>query len=155
MRSADEICPKSNNDDRFTVRECSVKQWQLNRFFYHQIGKTWAWNDKSSWSDAQWLEYVECENLRTFVAYYDGVPAGYFELNENDVREIEIAYFGLLSEYCGRGFGGVLLTEALIEAWSLGPSRVWVHTCTADHVAALPNYQSRGMKVYQVVPNEV
>ena len=42
-----------------------------------------------------------------------------------------------------------LLTSAIDEAWSLKPaaSRVWLHTCTLDHPAALANYLARGFQV--------
>jgi len=62
---------------------------------------------------------------------------------------VEIAYFGLVPQFIGRGLGGPLLTRTLEEAWKLGPNRVWVHTCTLDHVAALANYKARGMVVYE------
>ena len=44
----------------------------------------------------------------------------------------------------GRGFGGALLTSALEEAWRSQPTRVWLHTCTLDDAAAMPNYRKRG-----------
>jgi len=84
------------------------------------------------------------------VGYYDGSPAGYHELRQDDGDGVEIAYFGLLPAFIGRGFGGALLTHALDEAWRMEPTRVWVHTCTLDHPAALANYQARGMKIYRV-----
>ena len=62
--------------------------------------------------------------------------------------EVELAYFGLLPSFIGRGVGGALLTEAIRRAWALGPQRVWLHTCTLDHPAALPNYQKRGFRIY-------
>jgi hypothetical protein len=36
----------------------------------------------------------------------------------------------------------------------MAPTRVWVHTCTLDHPAALANYQARGMKIYYVEAQE-
>lgn len=155
MRSPADLRPKVCGDDRFSVRECSVKQWQVNRFLYDVVGKECGWNDKREWSDSQWCNYVESQSLRTFLACYDGSPAGYFELDEATHREIEIAYFGLLPGFYGRGFGGVLLTFALEQAWESGPARVWVHTCGRDHVAALPNYQARGMRIYRIESHEI
>jgi GNAT superfamily N-acetyltransferase len=89
--------------------------------------------------------------LRTFVAYYDNSLAGYYELRRDDEGGVEIAYFGLLPEFIGRGLGGALLTSAIEEAWQMLSlvSRVWVHTCNLDHPAALANYQARGMAIYK------
>lgn len=155
MRSPADLRPKTCGDARFSVRECSVKQWQVNRFLYDVVGKECGWNDKREWSDSQWRDYTESQSLRTFLACYDGSPAGYFELDEATNREIEIAYFGLLPGFYGRGFGGALLTSALEQAWQSGPARVWVHTCDRDHVAALPNYQARGMRIYRIESHEI
>jgi hypothetical protein len=62
---------------------------------------------------------------------------------------VEIAYFGLMPSGIGQGLGRALLTRAVDAAWSLKPqpSRVWLHTCTLDHPAALANYLARGFKV--------
>ena len=90
-----------------------------------------------------------------WVMRWDGEPAGYFELREHDDRSVEIAYFGLLPAFLGRGWGKFLLTQATHAAWRLGPVRVWLHTSTLDHAAALPNYLKRGFRpireeVYEV-----
>ncbi len=149
MRSSAELRPKQCSDERFWIGECTVKQWQFNRFHYLTVGAPWAWNDKRGWNDEQWRVYAESDRLRTFGAFLDGSPAGYYELHRADGPEIEIAYFGLLPAFFGRGLGGALLTSALQEAWRMEPSRVWVHTCTLDHPAALQNYLARGMHIYK------
>jgi GNAT superfamily N-acetyltransferase len=156
MTDAAQLCPRACADARFRILEATEKQWRFNRFLYVFIGSEWAWRDKLSWTDEQWRSYVEDDRLRTFVAYYDGSPAGYFELSERE-QEVEIAYFGLAPSFIGRGFGGPLLTRAIEEAWKAGPTRVWVHTCNLDHDAALANYQARGMVVYKTettLPNK-
>jgi GNAT superfamily N-acetyltransferase len=92
--------------------------------------------------------------LCTFAGYHDDALAGYYELRQDDDGGVEIAYFGLLPEFIGRGLGGALLTSAIEVAWSprggIVPTRVWVHTCNRDHPQALANYQARGMIVYKV-----
>jgi GNAT superfamily N-acetyltransferase len=148
MRSPEELRPKLCADERFWIGEATVKQWQFNRFLYLTVGSPWAWNDKRDWTDEQWRQYAESEQLRTFGAYYDASPAGYYELHRNG-DEVEIMYFGLLAAFVGRGLGGVLLSRAIEDAWQVKPRRVWVHTCTLDHPAALANYQARGMKIYK------
>lgn len=148
MTDAAQLCPASEASPMFHIQRASVKRWQFNRFLYKLIGAKWKWTDKLAWADEQWKRYVESDRLHTFVAHHDGALAGYFELNENS-GDVEIAYFGLTPEFIGQGLGGVLLTRALEEAWELEPVRVWVHTCTLDHEAALSNYKARGMRVYK------
>jgi GNAT superfamily N-acetyltransferase len=164
MRSPDQLRPK-RTDERFQVRGKIDGDWRFNRDLYFRVGEQWRWIDKRPWSDEQWEEYASAPELRTFAAYYEDDLVGYYELCREsepdppspglrrDKRdEIEIAYFGLLPEFTGRGLGGALLTSAIEEAWrtSPTPSRVWVHTCNRDHPQALANYQARGMTVYNI-----
>lgn len=152
MHSPDALRPKTCDDPDFRVRETAVSQWQFNRFLYQWVGGDYRWTDKLAWTEAQWRAYVTDENLRTFVAYKGGSPAGYFELHKQPGDDVEIAYFGLTPEFIGLGYGGALLTEAIRSAWHWRARRVWVHTCTLDHPAALPNYRARGMTIYKVDP---
>ena len=132
------------------ITEARVKQWPLNRFLYQHVGGPWDWKDKLTWSDQQWQAYAEAEDLRTWVAYCQGSPAGYFELQKQPGNEVEIKYFGLAEVFIGNGFGGKLLTSAIEQAWAWGEvSRVWVHTCSLDHPGALANYQARGLQLYK------
>jgi len=69
-------------------------------------------------------------------------------LHQN-IKEIEIAYFGILDEYFGKRLGGYLLSEAIKLSFSKASLRVWVHTCSLDHENALKNYLARGMKIFK------
>src|SRR6516164_6150057 len=151
MRSADQLRPKRAGG-RFQIREKMERDWRFNRDLYFRVGEQWDWIDKRSWTDDQWKEYATATELRTFAGYYDDALAGYYELRRDGEGGIEIAYFGLLPEWIGRGLGGALLTGAIEGAWRMEPkpSRVWVHTCNRDHAQALANYQARGMVVYKV-----
>ena len=151
MRSRDQLHPK-RADARFQVREKSDRDWRFNRDLYFRVGERWDWIDKRPWTDEQWKEYAVAAELRTFAGYYDDALVGYYEIRRDREGGIEIAYFGLLPEWIGRGLGGALLTSAIEGAWSMEPNtlRVWVHTCNRDHPQALANYQARGMIVYKV-----
>jgi GNAT superfamily N-acetyltransferase len=153
IRSPDQLRPK-RADTRFQVREETARDWRFNRDLYFRVGEQWLWIDKRPWTDDQWNEYATAPEVRTFAGYYDNALAGYYELRRDAEGGVEIAYFGLLPEFIGRGLGGALLTSAIEEAWSgmsgIAPVRVWVHTCNRDHPQALANYQARGMIVYKV-----
>jgi GNAT superfamily N-acetyltransferase len=131
------------------IHECEIKQYQFNKFLYQLVGESWKWVDKLKWTDDEWRSFVEDDNLRTWVAYYKGSPAGYYELQRQKGGDVEIAYFGLVPMFIGKGFGGYLLSQAIQSAWDWeGTRRVWVHTCSLDHPSALRNYKARGMTVY-------
>jgi len=152
MRDASQLCPKECMDSSFRISALEEGGWEFNRSMYKRVGSPWKWTDKQDWSDEQWVEYSSNPGLHTFIAYHDRAVAGYFELLEQN-GEVELIYFGLVSEFIGRGFGGSLLTRAIIEAWRLKPKRVWVHTCDQDHPAAVANYEARGMLSYKTEPS--
>ena len=132
------------------IVEAQIKQWPLNRFLYQYVGGPWDWKEKLSWTEQQWQDYAEADNLRTWVAYERGSPAGYFELQKQAGKEVELKYFGLAEAFIGKGFGGSLLSFAIEQAWAWGDvERVWVHTCSLDHPSALANYQARGFELYK------
>ena len=134
----------------YSVELVNPKDFQLNKFFYKNVGKNYQWRDRLIWSDLIWTDYVYNEKLFTYILKNKEEMAGYFELIfNNDTKETEIAYFGVLEEYFGMKLGGYLLSEAIKSSFSMGSSRVWVHTCSLDHKNALSNYLSRGMKIFK------
>jgi GNAT superfamily N-acetyltransferase len=149
MTSPNQLRGKSVPPEAMTVRESSVSAPALNRFFYEQVGGPWQWLEKLNWTVKQWEDYVCRPQLRTWIGYQGGMPVGYYELEKQPDGSVKIAYFGLLQQFIGQGMGGALLTHAIESAWAWGATRVWVHTCTKDHPAALPNYQGRGMTIFK------
>ena len=124
--------------------------FQLNKFFYKNIGKKHHWVDRLVWTDKQWIKYTEDEKVKTFVLKKKDDLVGYYELILHlDQKETEIAYFGILEEYQNQKLGSFLLTSAIKNSFSSNPNRVWVHTCSLDHRNALKNYISRGMKIFK------
>ena len=96
------------------------------------------------------------------MAYDRGTPAGYIELDGQDGGPVEIAYFGLLPAFRGRGIGGHLLSYGTARAWDLAErwpgraptERVWVHTCSLDGPHAMANYRRRGFRLFDTTTAE-
>ncbi|PMG75956.1 GNAT family N-acetyltransferase [Shewanella sp. 10N.286.51.B7] len=133
-----------------TVTKALVPQYEFNRFLYQFVGSAWEWTDKLGWTDKQWQQYSEDSQLHLYVAYFDGSPAGYFELQQQENNNVEIMYFGLGVRFIGKGMGGYLLSQAIEQAWLLdNTERVSVHTCSLDHPSALKNYQARGFSLFK------
>lgn len=117
------------------------------RFLYAEVGRNHRWIDRLDWTDERIRAYLAAGDVALYVLYVEGAPAGYVELRRHrEDGSTEIAYFGLLPDYIGRGLGGHLLTRAVEIAWDEGARRVWLHTCTLDHPSALPNYLKRGFR---------
>jgi len=126
--------------------------FQLNKFFYKNIGKKHKWTDRLVWTEAQWIDYVSNKNVKTYVFKFKDDLAGYFELISHDEKkEVEIAYFGLLEEFQNKKLGSYLLSQAIQKSFKGDIDRVWVHTCSLDHKNALNNYISRGMKIFKTL----
>ncbi len=118
----------------------------VSRWFYAAVGREYSWTDRSGWGAAEWELWAL--GVETWVATVAGERAGYFELRSEGGRGVQVAHFGLLPAFHGAGLGGWLLTVALRRAQELGDP-VWLHTCTLDGPAALPNYLARGMVPYR------
>ena len=134
----------------YNVKLVNPPDFQLNKFFYKHVGKKHKWVDRLSWSQSQWIDYINNKNIKTFILTDNGDLAGYFEqIIDQKNKECEIAYFGILEDYIGKKLGGYLLSEAIKKSFEIGAKRVWVHTCSLDHKHALNNYLSRGMKIFK------
>ena len=139
----------SINEKKYLVKKIKP-DFQLNKFFYKQVGKKHRWIDRLSWSDGKWINYISNKNLETYIISESEELAGFFELLYNpELKETEISYFGLLEEYIGKGIGGYALSMAIKKSFEKKIRRVWLHTCTLDHPNALKNYIARGMTVFK------
>jgi len=139
---------KPTND--YSLNLLEPTNFQLNKFFYKNIGKKHKWIDRLVWTETQWIDYVLNEKVETYIFKYKDDLAGFFELiSHSDKKEVEIAYFGLLEEFQNKKLGSYLLSEAIKKSFKESIDRVWVHTCSLDHKNALNNYIARGMKIFK------
>jgi GNAT superfamily N-acetyltransferase len=146
MRAPDELTPAPRPQPEPRIERMSECPVSFFRFLYAEVGRAHQWTDRLSWSDETTGAYLATPGVSVWLMTWEERPAGYFELRQHEDKSVEIAYFGLLPEFIGRGWGKHLLTRAVQSAWQLGTDRVWLHTCTLDHPAALPNYLKRGFR---------
>ena len=140
----------SDFNEKYSVNLVNPVDFQLNKFFYKNIGKNHHWVDRLVWTEKQWIDYVSNKDVKTYVLKISNDLAGYFELNfHSEKNEVEIAYLGLLEEYQNKNLGSYLLSNAIKNSFLNKPKRVWVHTCSLDHKNALNNYLARGMKIFK------
>jgi len=149
MRGPSELQPARSDDPLIRIelqKDCSVG---LFRHLYVEVGKNYHWIDRLPWTDEEIAAYLKQTEISLWLMTYEAEPAGYFELRKYGDGSIEIAYFGLLPQFIGRGLGKHLLTCAAEQAWAEGANRVWLHTCTLDDPAAMPNYLKRGFRAFK------
>jgi GNAT superfamily N-acetyltransferase len=118
------------------------------RFLYDAVGRDYDWTSRKKLSDAELAALLNDPRLEVHGLMSEGVPAGFAELDRRIEGEIELVQFGLVPEFIRQGLGRYFLQWTIDKAWSYGPRRLWLHTCTKDHPAALPNYLKAGFSVY-------
>ena len=150
INSINDLKEVINPSDNYILILLDPINFQLNKFFYKNIGKKHKWLDRLIWTEEQWIEYVSSTKVKTYVFKYKDELVGYFELIFHyEKTEVEIAYFGILEEYQNKKLGSYLLSEAIKKSFDKNINRVWAHTCSLDHKNALNNYMARGMKIFK------
>ena len=150
INSLEELNETNILSEDYSIKIVEPRDFQLNKFFYKNVGKNHHWIDRLMWTDQQWSNYTSDNKVKTYILKNKDDLVGYFELiSHKDKKEVEIAYLGLLEEYYNKKLGSYLLSAAIRNSFSDKTKRVWVHTCSLDHQNALNNYLSRGMKIFK------
>ena len=150
INSLKDLSETKKPSDIYSIKIVDPVDFQINKFFYKNVGKNHYWVDRLVWQEKQWIKYTSDNKVKTYVLKKINDFAGYFELILHQEKyEVEIAYLGLLKEYQNQKLGSYLLSSAIQNSFLYNPNRVWVHTCSLDHKNALNNYLSRGMKIFK------
>lgn len=149
MRDPSKLQGARCDDARVRIEQMLQCPPPFLRYLYVEVGRNYYWIDRLSWTDEDIAKHLLQPEISLWLMTYDGQTAGYFELRKCEDGSVELAYFGLLPEFLGRGLGKHLLTCATEQAWAQGANRVWLHTCTLDDKAAMPNYLRRGFRSFK------
>ena len=150
INSLEDLKENNQSTDSYSLNLLDPINFQLNKFFYKNIGKKHRWVDRLVWAESQWIDYVSNNKVKTYIFKYQEELVGFFELIFHfEKKEVEIAYFGILEEFQNKKLGSYLLTQAIKKSFVGNINRVWVHTCSLDHKNALNNYIARGMKIFK------
>jgi ribosomal protein S18 acetylase RimI-like enzyme len=155
MHSPDALVPGRPPPHPVTVERLPPDAVDLFRFIWLEIGAPYGWTGRVRWSSEQWAQRLRRDDVEVWIARVATEVAGMVELELQPGGDTEIAVFGLLPAFVGRGFGGHLLTVAARLAWhaerrdGLLTRRVWLHTSSLDHPHALANYLRRGFRVFR------
>ena len=144
LRSLEEFTPSAAEVPDLEIREARIACPELGKFLYTAVGRAWRWSDRLNWAYSTWLAHLERPQVEVWIAYLDGVIAGYVEFEHQSEESVQIACFGLLRQFMGKGIGGLLLSDPVERAFHNGAKRVWLHTCSLDSPQAMKNYRARG-----------
>jgi ribosomal protein S18 acetylase RimI-like enzyme len=154
LPAADRLRPGRPPAVDATLRRLPPADVAAWRALYARVGGPWHWHDRDAWPDPQLAAYLARADVQVWAvdvpAHADRAAvrdAGMLELRRHDDGSSEIVYLGLVVDVTGLGLGAWLLGEAVRRAFAAGATNVWLHTCTLDGPAALPNYRARGFEV--------
>lgn len=135
--------------DGLTVTHVPSPTVPYYRSLYDAVGKDFYWLSRRKMTEEALAALLADPRNEMHVLHVDGTPAGFAELDRRQHDEIELVQFGLTRDFIGQGIGKWFLQWTIDKAWSYGPKRFWLHTCTLDHTAALPNYTKAGFVLYK------
>jgi GNAT superfamily N-acetyltransferase len=118
---------------------------------YCRVGEPLGWDQRLHLPAHELESLLGGGLLRIYVLRnVQGDALGFCEFDRTDFPQIDLKNFGLVTEAQGRGLGPWLLATALHGEWRANPDRIWLHTDTGDHPAALKIYQRAGFRVFDV-----
>lgn len=144
-----DLKPAKIEDSLLRLARVPVPSVPLAQRLYREVGDAYHWHDRWRWSEEQWRDWVTRPGFGTWILTWDGELAGFFDLHWEENGGCEVELFGLVKAFHGKGLGKHLLSAAVEIAFTIGAERVWLHTCTLDDPAALPNYLARGFKPFK------
>jgi len=132
---------------------CTVERWAKPevheyRKLFAAVGRAWGWSGRLIMKEEELQAVLNADATEIYRLRCGGETAGFAELDRSAAGQAEIAYFGLLPAFIGRGLGKFLLSWAIHRAWQGKTQRVWLHTCQYDHPQALAVYLKAGFSVY-------
>ena len=140
--------PRSDPAGAWTLRRVDAPALDWYRDLYGRVGRPWLWISRIQMPDAELSAIIQSPLVEVY-ALEQGRDEGLLELDFRDAGQCELAFFGVTAKLIGSGAGRWLMNRALELAWSRPVGRVWVHTCTFDHPAALAFYQRSGFRAFR------
>lgn len=121
------------------------------RALFSKVGRDWMWFSRLLMADEKLAGILGDAKVESFALQDGGQDVGILELDFRGQPDCELSFFGLTKDAIGTGLGRALMNEALARAWARPIARLWVHTCTFDHPAALGFYRRSGFAPYKMM----
>jgi len=120
------------------------------RALFRRVGAPWMWFSRLVMTDDELTVLIHDAAVEIYaVEDRRGIEIGLLELDFRAPGEAEIAFLGFVPELAGKGHGDWLMTQTLTMGWRKDVARMWVHTCTLDHPAALGCYRRHGFVPFE------
>jgi GNAT superfamily N-acetyltransferase len=139
----------ASTSPEFAIRLVERPGLDWYRSLYREIGEPWLWFSRLRMPDQELRAILHDPAVDVFVLLHDGVDQGLLEFDRRSFPDIELSFFGVVPSFIGKGAGRALLVHSLPAEWEHRPQRIWLHTCTSDHPAALSFYTKFGFVPYK------
>ena len=133
----------------YVVRRVMQPDLEWYRKLYREIGEPWLWFSRLRMADDELRAILHDDAVDILALSHDSADQGLLEFDRRCFPDIELSFFGVTPALIGKGAGRALLRYCLPLAWEHRPQRVWLHTCTSDHPAALAFYRKFGFVPYK------
>jgi len=141
--------PRPDPAGAWSIRHVETPPLDWYRDLYRRVGEDWLWTSRTKLSDAELGAIIHSPAVETHALSHEGRDEGLLELDFRESGQCEIVSFGLTAKCVGTGAGRWLMNRAQEIAWSHPITRLWLHTCTLDHPAALAFYQRSGFRPFR------
>ncbi|MEN3749306.1 GNAT family N-acetyltransferase [Sphingomonas sp. HF-S3] len=142
--------PRPTPPSPFRLVRWEAPESERYRTLFRRVGEPWMWFSRLVVAEERLRGILDDPAVEIYaVADRGGIEIGMLELDFRVEGVCELSFFGLVPELAGKGHGGWLMGHALNLGWRAGISRMWVHTCTLDHPAALGFYRRHGFAPYR------
>ena len=133
----------------FSIRRVAKPGVAWYRDLYRRIGEDWLWFSMAVMADDRLAAILNDPATMVLALEQDGSATGLAKLSFAKPGEVEIVMFGVVPEATGTGAARALMDAALNATIRPGIARVWLHTCTFDHPAAVRFYQRCGFRAFK------
>jgi GNAT superfamily N-acetyltransferase len=133
----------------WTLRKVERPDLAWYRDLYRRVGEEWLWFSRIRAADDKLAARLHHPLVETHALVADGRDEGLLELDFRQPETCEIGMFGVTPNLVGTGAAYWLMQHAQALSWSRPITRLWLHTCTLDHPAALPFYQRAGFRAFR------
>lgn len=149
LQMAERPRPRPLPESPLRLQRWAAPKSDAYRALFRRVGAPWLWFSRLVLEEAALRAILDDPAVEIFAVLDPrGVEVGLLELDFRHPHACELSFFALVPELAGKGHGRWLMGHALALAWRDGVRRVWVHTCTLDHPAALGFYRKAGFVPY-------
>jgi GNAT superfamily N-acetyltransferase len=141
--------PRPDPSGAWSLRLVDVPALDWFRDLYRRVGEQWLWISRIRMADVELAAIVQSPLVEIYALAREGRGEGLLELDFREPGQCEIVSFGVTEKLVGTGAGRWLMNRAMEIAWSRPVDRVWLHTCSFDHPAALAFYQRSGFRPFR------